>query len=168
VDRSEPPPSEAAGERLLLRHTVATLAYRGGKALRGIPEGFADFKPSPTTRTPLEILGHLGDLMDWAVSIAEGAQRWVPVMPVTWEEGVARFYANIASVDAYLASDKPLASPAGQLFQGALADAFTHVGQINLLRRMAGGPVKGENYFRADIVVGRIGPEQTPPRREFD
>jgi hypothetical protein len=55
-----------------------------------------------------------------------------------------------------------------KLLQAPLADALTHVGQIAMLRRMAGGPVKGENYFVADIVIGRVGPQQTPPKRQFD
>jgi hypothetical protein len=37
-----------------------------------------------------------------------------------------------------------------------------------MLRRMAGGPVKAENYFVADIVAGRVGPKQTAPKMQFD
>jgi hypothetical protein len=37
-----------------------------------------------------------------------------------------------------------------------------------MLRRLAGCPIKGENYFKADIAAGRVGPEQSAPRREFD
>ena len=69
--------------------------------------------------------------------------------------------------DDYLASGKPLEVPAEKLFQGPVADALSHVGQIAMLRRMAGVPMKGENYFVAEIVVGRVGPDQTAPRREF-
>lgn len=46
-------------------------------------------------------------------------------------------------------------------------DASTHVGQIAILRRLAGGPVKGENYHKAEVVAGRVGAEQTAPKREF-
>ncbi len=59
----------------MLRHTVATLAYRGGKALRGAPPEFAAFRAGITTRSPGEILAHLGDLLDWALSIADGRER---------------------------------------------------------------------------------------------
>jgi hypothetical protein len=37
-----------------------------------------------------------------------------------------------------------------------------------MLRRIAGSPVKGESYARAEIVVGRLGPDQIAPKREFD
>ena len=46
----------------LLRHTVATLAYRGGKAVRGAPASFADFRPAAGSRTPGEILAHVNDI----------------------------------------------------------------------------------------------------------
>jgi hypothetical protein len=151
----------------LLRHTLATLAYRGGKALRGAPEEFSGYRASETTRTPGQILAHIGDLLDWALSIAKGKQIWQDSTSRSWEEDSRRFFAALEALDAYLASDQPLGAPEEKLFQGPIADALTHVGQIAILRRMAGAPVRSENYFRADIVVGRVGPEQTPPRNEF-
>lgn len=154
--------------RELLRHTVATVAYRGGKAVRGAPASFAGFKAGESTRTPAQILAHVGDLFDWALSIARGKQAWNDSTPLPWDREVARFFAALRAFDDYLASDAPLGAPAGQLFQGPVADALNHVGQINMLRRLAGSPVKGENYFKADIAAGRVGPEQSAPRREFD
>ncbi len=154
--------------RQLLRHTVATLAYRGGKAVRGAPESFADFQVRQGTRTPAQILAHIGDLMDWAYSQATGAEAWHNSGPLPWPQEVDRFFAAVKTLDDYLASQAPLHTPAERLFQGAIADALTHVGQIAMLRRIDGAPVKGENYSRADIVAGRVGPEQTAPRREFD
>ncbi|MDP2957052.1 MAG: hypothetical protein Q8N53_11580 [Longimicrobiales bacterium] len=160
--------AEAAGGRAHLRHTLATLAYRAGKALSGAPASFAGFRAGETTRTPLLILAHMGDLMVWALTQARGEERWVEATPGTWEQEVGRFFAGISELDAYLASEEPLGQAEGRLFQGAVADALTHVGQINLLRRMAGAPVRGENYNRADVQAGRVGPDQAPPRREFD
>ena len=155
-------------KREMLRHTVATLAYRGGKAVRGAPAGFAAFKAGPTTRTPAEVLAHIGDLLDWALALAQGRSEWHPKPPQAWDEDVRRFHEGLAAFDAYLASSAPLLSPAEGLFQGPVADAINHVGQLNMLRRMAGSPVKGENYFKAEIVAGQVGAEQKPPRREFD
>lgn len=154
--------------RQLLRHTVATLAYRGGKALRGAPVSFADFQVREGTRTPAQILAHLGDLMEWARSQAAGAEAWHNADPLPWPQEVDRFFAALKKFDDYLASEAPLHTPAEQLFQGAVADALTHVGQIAMLRRLAGAPVKGENYSRAEIVAGRVGTEQAPSRGEFD
>jgi hypothetical protein len=154
--------------REMLRHTVATLAYRGAKALRGAPDGFGAFRASDTSRTPAQILAHVCDLMDWALSQARGQQAWSDSAPASWEEDTARFFTALRALDDYLASPDPLGFTPQRIFQGAIADALTHVGQINYLRRLAGGPVRGENYSRADIAAGRVGSEQSPPRREFD
>ena len=154
--------------RALLRHTLATVAYRGGKAIRGAPASFAAFRVAEGTRTPAEILAHIGDLFDWALTQAKGAEAWNESPPLNWNEEVQRFYAVLERFDAYLASDSPLAVTPEKLFQGAVADALTHVGQLAILRRLAGVKIKGENYARAEIVAGRVGREQAAPRREFD
>jgi hypothetical protein len=152
----------------MLRHTVATLAYRGGKAVLNAPADFAAFHVNETTRTPGEILAHIGDLLDWALCIAKGEYVYTEAAPLPWDEEVARFFATLHEFDSYLASDAPLGYPVEKLFQGPIADALTHVGQISLLRRIAGAPVRGENYFRAEIVSGQVGPEQSTKRVEFD
>ena len=153
---------------LMLRHTVATLAYRGGKAIRNAPADFAQFRAASTTRTPAEILAHIGDLLDWALSMSRGQEQWHNSAPLAWDQEVARFFAALQAFDQRLASNEPLGVRAESLFQGAIADALTHVGQIAMLRRMAGSPVRGENYSVAEIVAGRVGPEQSPPGFEFD
>jgi hypothetical protein len=154
--------------RELLRHTVATIAYRGGKALRGAPAGFAAFAAGPGVRTPGQILAHLGDLFDWALSVARGAETWHNSTPLAWDSEVSRFFATLAAFDAYLASDEPMGASLERLFQGPIADALTHVGQLTMLRRLAGAPIRGENYSVAEIVAGRVGNAQTAAKREFD
>jgi hypothetical protein len=154
--------------RQLLRHTLATVAYRGAKALRGAPETFGAFRPGETSRTAAQILAHLGDLYDWALSMARGETSWHASPPLEWSREVERFHASLKKFDDYLASDAPLHAAAEGLFQGPIADSLTHIGQIAMMRRLAKCPIKGENYFKADIVVGRVGPGQSAPRREFD
>ena len=139
-------------QRQFLRHTIATLRYRGSKAMRDAPEGFADFRAAEGSRTAGQILAHLGDLFDWAGLLArEGKHEWHDSAPLPWDQGTQRFFAALDALDAHLASSLPLQAPAEKLFQGPIADALTHVGQIAMLRRLAGSPVKGENYFRAEI-----------------
>jgi hypothetical protein len=151
-----------------LRHALATLAYRAGKTLRGVSDEFGSYKADPTTRTPAEILAHMGDLLDWVLSIARGKQEWHNSPALPWADGVARFHQTLTAFDHYLASGAPLGAPAEKMFQGAIADALTHTGQLAMLRRMAGHPMKGENYYRADIAIGRVGPDQAPAAVEFD
>lgn len=155
-------------KRALLRHAVATVAYRGGKAVRGAPPSFASFSPDGSERTPARILAHIGDLYDWVLSQAKGAEAWRDSPPLEWEREIDRFFAALRRFDDYLVSDAPLSATPEKLFQGAIADSLTHVGQLTMLRRLAGVKIKGENYARADIQAGRVGPDQPPPRREFD
>jgi hypothetical protein len=154
--------------RQLLRHAVATVAYRGGKALRDAPEHFSSFHLGDKTRTPAQILAHIGDLFDWAFSIAQGRQAWRDSIPLPWDDEIERFFASLKKFDDFLASPEPLHATAEALFQGPVADALTHIGQIAMLRRLAGSPIKGENYFKAEIAAGRVGRDQSAPRREFE
>jgi hypothetical protein len=155
-------------KREMLRHTLATLAYRGAKALRDAPDSFASFRASETTRTPAEILAHIGDLLDWALSIAKGAESWQNAEPQPWDQEIERFHAALISLDDHLATGGELACTCERLFQGPIADALTHVGQIAMLRRMAGAPIRGENYSRAQIEAGHFGAQQPAAAREFD
>jgi hypothetical protein len=52
------------------------MAYRAGKAVRGAPDSFGQYRASEQTRSPSEILAHIGDLMEWALAIAQGQQQW--------------------------------------------------------------------------------------------
>lgn len=164
---STAPTQAATSSRELLRHTVATVAYRGGKALRGAPESFAKFKIAETSRTPEQILAHMGDLYDWALTCAKGKQAWHDSTPLPWLQEVQRFFHTLQALDDYLATDSPLGFPVEKIFQGAVADSLTHIGQLTMLRRLAGCPIRSENYMRADIVAGRVGEQQTAPKQEF-
>src|ERR1700692_242888 len=154
-------------KRELLRHALATLAYRGGKAIRSAPEGFSAFPVDAGVRGPGRILTHIGDLMDWALTIAIGKRQWHDSTALPWEKEVERFFAALKKFDDYLASTEPIQTSPEKLLQGPIADAMTHVGQLAVLRRMAGGPLKGESYYEAEIFCGRVSAEQTPPKREF-
>jgi hypothetical protein len=160
-------PSNLDSKRELLRHALATLAYRGGKSIRNVPAGFADFQAAEGVRTPGKILAHIGDLLDWGLSIAAGKRTWKDSSPLPWEKETERFFSALKQFDEYLGSSERLHASPEKLFQGPIADAFTHIGQIAMLRRMAGGPVRGESYFDAEVTAGRVGVEQAQPKREF-
>jgi hypothetical protein len=154
--------------RELLRHTLATVAYRGAKPLRDAPPDFANFAIPNSPRTPLKILAHIGDLFDWALSIAEGKQVWRDATPQSWHAEVERFFFAIKAFDDYLASDQALHETPEKLFQGPIADALTHIGQLAMLRRISGQPMKSENYHKAKIASGQVTSDQPKPRLEFD
>jgi hypothetical protein len=154
--------------RELLRHTLATLVYRAAKPMRDIPPRFGKVRAGDACRSAAEIVAHMCDLLDWALTSAQGTPVWKQSEVQCFTKDAARFFAAAQVLDDYLGSDAPLGCPAEQLFQGPIADGLTHVGQLATLRRLAGAPVRGENYFVAEITAGRVGPDQSPPNREFD
>jgi len=152
-------------KRELLRHTLATVAYRATRALENSDEAFAGF--TGAERRPDQILAHMGDLFDWALSMAKGQPAWHNSTPLNWPLERQRFFAALAAFDDYLASDAPLEAPAERLFQGPVADALTHVGQLAMLRRLAGAPTRGENFFVAEVTCGQVRSEQPAPVKPF-
>ena len=151
----------------LVRHTLATLAYRLGKVLRDTPESFGKYPDNGDERTAGRVLAHIGDLMDWALTLVEGHVTWKDSEPLPWSQEIARFHRVIGALDARIATDGLGEAPAERLFQGPIADALTHTGQLAMMRRLAGIRMKGENYYKAEISAGRVGAEQATPRREF-
>jgi hypothetical protein len=151
----------------MLRHCLATVAYRGAKAIRGAGPEFAHFRAAEGVRAPAEILAHVGDLYDWALSLARGKQAWRDSVPLPWPQESERFHATLKAFDDYLASGDTLHCTAEELLQGPIADSLTHVGQLTILRRISGGPIRAENYAKAAIAPGRVGPDQSAPKREF-
>jgi len=151
--------------RTLLRHTLATLAYRATRALENAPESFAGF--GGAGRSPAQILAHMGDLLHWALSMALGSPAWSNSQPLPWPAEEQRFFAALSAFDAYLASSAPLHASPERLFQGPVADALTHVGQLAMLRRLAGAPTRGENFYAASIALGQVGPVQPDPIKTF-
>ena len=156
-------PRGSAPARRLLRHVLATLAYRAGKAVRGTPAAFGGYRVTKDSNSSAEILAHMGDLMEWVLRTAKGTPRWTTARPLAWSREIARFFRTLGALDRYIASRKPLRWDLERLFQGGIADAFTHTGQLAMMRRLGGFKMKGETYARADIRIGRVGLRQTPP-----
>jgi hypothetical protein len=152
----------------VLRHMAATLAYRAAKVLRDVPPGFGASTFGASTRRPVLIVAHLADLMAWGVTVAEDRVAWKAEGGDQWDVEVERFFANLAALDRALLTATLPPGAAEKLIQGPLADALTHVGQLAMLRGMAGAPVRPESYARATVTAGRVGADQAPPGREFE
>jgi hypothetical protein len=166
VNESALPSDQSA--RAVLRHLAATLAYRAAKVLRDAPPEFAARSFDPATRRPVRIVAHMADLMAWAITLARGEYAWTAAGSDDWNAEVQRFFTGLTALDEVLSKEGPFKGSMEQLIQGPLADALTHVGQLAMLRGMAGVPVRPESYARAQVVAGRTGLEQAPPKREFD
>ena len=147
---------------------LATIAYRAGKIIRDAPQGYVDFSAGQNCRTPVQILAHIGDLFDWGLAMASGKPAWHDSEPLPWPDEVQRFFDTLKRFDDYLASPAELHASIDKLFQGPVADSLSHIGQLAILRRLSGVPVRGENYYKADIAAGRVGKDQSPSNFEFD
>ncbi len=168
MPNSDPAAAASADTRTVLRIIVATLAYRAAKVLRDVPAGFDTATFGDATRRPVQIVAHLGDLLVWAVTLARGDYAWKAEGSGDWDVEVRRFFAGLAELDRELSKEGAFRGSIEKLIQGPLADALTHVGQLAMLRAMAGAPVRPESYARAEIVIGRVGLDQAPPRAEFE
>jgi hypothetical protein len=135
---------------------VATVAYRGGIAVVDAPDGFAAFRVGEDVRSPGELLAHIGDLLEGSLYLLKGEMVYLTSAPLPWSEEVSRFFSAAERLDEYLCSDAPLACAVEKLIQGPIGDALTHVGQIVMLRRVAGSPVHAESYFTAEIIPGKV------------
>jgi hypothetical protein len=152
-------------KRELLRHAVATVAYRAARALENAPDHFAGFDGAG--RLPVQILAHMGDLFDWALSAAVGQEKWHATQPRAWPQEQQRFFESLQTFDAFLATGGPLHAPVERLLQGPIADALTHVGQLAMLRRLSGSPTHGESFFDSEIKAGHVGADQPAAVRPF-
>ena len=137
-----------------LRHTVATLAFRFQRAVDGAPAGFGLIRAVDGARSASETVAHMGDLFDWGLKLCDGVHEWNDSAPLEWDAECARFVGTLAAFDRRLQS--ALMCEPERLFQGPVADALTHVGQLGTLRRMAGSPPRPKNYFKADIALGTL------------
>lgn len=155
-------------DREFLRHALATLGYRAAKPLRDAPTGFGNFRAGPSSRTPGGIVAHLGDLMEWGGWMARGTYKWSNSSAGDWNADVSRFFAELQIFDDVLAASDRLGATCERLFQGPIADSLTHVGQLTMLRRLAGAPIRGENYSKAVITTGQLGLVQPAATVEFD
>ncbi|HKO62270.1 MAG TPA: hypothetical protein VJV03_13990 [Pyrinomonadaceae bacterium] len=140
----------------MLRHLVATVVYRGGVALLNAPDNFAAFRINQEVRSPAEILAHIGDLLEGALYLLKGELVHLRSKPLAWTEEVSRFYSAASALDVYLASGAPPTCPVEKLIQGPVGDALTHVGQMVMMRRLAGSPVHEQSYFTAEITPGVV------------
>jgi len=142
-------------ERSLLRHLTATIAYRADAALEGAPADLAGFHAGEGARTALELCRHIADLVEWSARLAGGPQAQPAAVadPAAdpWPAAVDRIRIACRQLDEQLARADLSAVPVERLVQGPLADSLTHVGQLALLRRLAGHAMAPHNYFRAEV-----------------
>ena len=148
----------------LLRHLLATVAYRFHAAVEGCAPDFADFVPEGASRSPRDLLAHCVYVLRLARSSFEPGLEVTAPPAVSWDEMAALLHDELAMLDHHLERARPAQTwTLEQLVQGPFADVLTHIGQLAMLRRMSGDPVQPQSFLRAKVRVGRVGPDQAPP-----
>ena len=152
-------------KRFMLRHFLAALAYRTQKALRGAPASFGNYRAEPGTRTPHELVWHMDSVLGYALTKFEGGTYREPSLP-TFAEDVERFHGKLEQLREHLEQGTPFVDITPErLLQGPFADAMTHAGQLAMLRRLAGSPVRPEDFVYADINPENVSADQPEPAR---
>ena len=146
----------------MLLHFLAAIAYRAQKALRDAPESYGDFHAGMNVRTPHELVRHITSVLGYARTFFVGGV-WRPALLPTLGEEVVRLHEVIEGLGRLIESGGEPSIRPEQLLQGPLADAMTHVGQLAMLRRLAGAPVAPENFVFAKVDANNLGPDQAPP-----
>jgi hypothetical protein len=149
--------------RHMLRHFLASLAYRTQKALRGAPEHFGDFRAAVNVRTPHELVWHMTGVIGYARTMLHGG-TFAPPRLLTFAAEVTRFHETLGALHADFAEPSLTARITDEQFlQGPLSDAMTHAGQLALLRRLAGSPVASEDFIFAAVRTDDVGERQPEP-----
>lgn len=149
-------------KREILRHFLASLAYRTQKALRGTPSDFGEFRVSPDVRTPRELVKHMTSVLGYARTFFIGGE-YRPESLATLDEEVEHFHAILESLSEHFRTGDLSHMSPERFLQGPLSDAMSHAGQLALLRRLFDAPVPPENFIMADIRADNVSAFQSDP-----
>ena len=146
----------------LMRHLVATIAFRASRALRDAPDGFDDVRLADDGWCARELLLHMSNVLAFAYATITQTDR-VKHELRDWHGEVDRFYGILGDIDARLATGASLEPGMDlKLVQGPFADTLTHVGQLLSMRRRCGSPIPATNYIKADIRTGVTALKEQP------
>jgi hypothetical protein len=147
----------------MLRHFLAALAYRVQKALRGMPDGFSEFRAGFEVRNPHQLICHMTNVLGFARTFFIGG-TFPSIVPTDFKKDITTFHELLTDLSGHLERGTKLqGTTEEQLLQGPFSDAMTHTGQLAMLRRLAGSPIPPENFIAADISVNNTGPNQREP-----
>ncbi len=141
------------------RHLLATIAFRFQKTVNGTSQQFAQLSVGQGVRSPLEIVNHMSNVLEYARSKMTDTARITQEM-LGWQGEIIRFHELLFTLDEILESNSIAEDIILTLTQGPFSDVLTHVGQLAMLRRMNHDPVTPLSYVKANIAIGKVGPQQ--------
>ena len=149
-------------KREMLRHFLASIAYHATKALKNAPTNYPELDIGKGVKTPRQILHHITGVLSYAHSFYEHYDTTYFEHKL-WDDEVKHFYETLARLDKSFQEKSPNKVSEEQILQGPLSDTMAQIGQLLMLRRLAGSPISAENFIYADIQKGVVGPDQSEP-----
>jgi hypothetical protein len=153
------PPSELSATAIIVR-MIDGLAFRYRWSLEGLDDARLEFRPSEGSMSLRELLEHIHFLATRLCvcfvkeTPPELSQSTIMEIRAETLQLLGKIRAQLLRMpDASLAECKIVARMTGAevpfwyVINGPLADALTHVGQINAWRRLAGFPTPKANVF---------------------
>jgi hypothetical protein len=151
-----------SNKNAMLRHFLASIAYRVTKAIKNAPKTYPNLYIGKGARTPLKILHHITGVLTYAHSFFEHYDT-THFDIKSWDAEVYELYNILSKIDKSFQEKNSTKITKEQLLQGPLSDSMAHIGQLLMLRRIADSPVPSENFIFADIRKGEVGPDQPDP-----
>lgn len=152
-------PKHCSATTILVR-MVDGLGFRYRWATEGLRDDDYMFRPSPDSRSMMEILTHIHHLT-YMIEYGLGGEKPGAAKDHTPQQYRELTLSKLSSIRAkllnmnqaqlqgcrYHSDNYGSDFPIWNIINGPLCDALTHVGQINSWRRLNGNPVQEANVF---------------------
>jgi len=138
-----------------LRHTLSTISYRFQKSVNFLDNDFGNYSAGKGSRTPKEIVNHMYQVLR-ATRLFIETERYKNDIPKKLDLNleIDRFNSELKNIDNVLSEKDLEINYSKRLLQGPFSDILTHIGQISMLSGLNNNPIKGEDFFSANIKTG--------------
>ncbi len=147
---------------VLTHHLLESANYRFQKVVEEADASFSSFSLGHDTRSALEIINHLVNVLANADAILRETDR-VEWHTYNWEQGKQQFKFVIQGLQDFLDQNEVEEGMMELMIHGPLSDVFGHIGQLAMMRRVSGKPMNRVNYMKAP--VGLRNPAEIKARR---
>ena len=144
-------PDEISGTTTLIR-LLDGLGFRLRWSTENLRETDYNFKPRDDCMSIEELVRHIWGLVNWVCQSMHTKrfpkQKDINATRISILELIITLRETLETMDTdELAKITIDNRPFWYIINGPIADAFTHVGQINSFRRLAGNPTPNANVF---------------------
>lgn len=142
----------------MLRRLLASAGLRFALIEEGAPAEFGHFDAGAGVMTPTAMVRHMVRVARFLDHMLGGPDP-VPCTADDWPAVCAEFYAALREADARLAGDGASDGELERILQGPASDLLHHIGQLSMMRRLAGAPVRAVSFPKVSLAAGVIPPD---------